>query len=125
MAETSAPSPARVAAAVAADAVALVVFTAIGRNNHQTSSNPLTIALPFLIGAAVGWIIARGWRAPFSLATGIHVWWATVVVGMLLRWRVWERGVQTSFVIVATLFTGLFLLGWRAAATAILRSRRG
>lgn len=111
----------RTAVALGADAIAIVVFALLGRNNHQTASSPLTIAAPFLVGAAVGWVIARGWRSPFALATGVHVWWATVVVGMLLRWRVWDRGVQASFVVVATLFTGLFLLGWRLAARRIVR----
>lgn len=123
MADRSGVRPAHVALGLGADVVALVVFTSIGRNNHGTSTSPLEIAAPFLIGAAVGWVIARGWRAPFALETGIHVWWATVVVGMLLRSRVWERGVQTPFVIVATLFTGLFLLGWRLLARRLLARR--
>ncbi|MFZ9483383.1 MAG: DUF3054 domain-containing protein [Ilumatobacteraceae bacterium] len=116
-----ATTPRRLAVAVAADVVALVLFAALGRNNHSSASSPLEIAAPFIVGAAAGWAIARGWRAPFALSTGIHVWWATVAVGMMLRWRVWDRGVQLSFVIVATLFTGLFLLGWRAVAGRVLR----
>jgi hypothetical protein len=103
-------------AAAVADVVALVLFAALGRNNHSSASSPLEIAAPFIVGGAVGWVIARGWRDPFALATGVQVWLATVVVGMFLRWGVWDRGVQLSFVIVATLFTGLFLLGWRAVA---------
>lgn len=121
MAESAASSSRRVAIALAADTIALVVFALLGRNNHQTASSPFEIAAPFLIGATVGWVVSRGWRSPFALTTGIAVWLGTVVVGMLLRRMVWERGVQTSFVIVATVFTGLFLLGWRVAAARGVR----
>ena len=121
MAESTTTSPRRVAIAAVADVVALIVFATLGRNNHGTSTSPLEIAAPFIVGAAAGWVIARGWRNPFAISTGIDVWWTTVAFGMMLRWRVWERGVQPSFVIVATLFTGLFLVGWRAVAARTSR----
>jgi hypothetical protein len=36
---------------------------------------------------------------------------------------VFDRGTATSFVIVATLFLGACLVGWRAAAAAMDRRR--
>jgi hypothetical protein len=55
------------------------------------------------------------WRRPTSLLTGLIVWPVTILVGMVVRNLVFDRGTATSFVVVATLFVGLFLVGWRAA----------
>jgi hypothetical protein len=42
---------------------------------------------------------------------------------MALRHWVFDRGTALSFVIVATLVVGTFLVGWRAIAAAAVRSR--
>jgi Protein of unknown function (DUF3054) len=106
----------RVGIAAALDAASIVVFAAIGVRNHELDSglgDVFTVAAPFLIGLAAGWVAARAWDRPFALRTGIIVWAATIVVGMVLRSRVFDRGTAASFVIVATLFTAACLLGWR------------
>ncbi len=46
-------------------------------------------------------------------ATGVVIWLTTVIAGMLLRRFVFDRGTALPFIIVATLFTGFFLVGWR------------
>jgi hypothetical protein len=110
--------PTRWLGAIAADTAAVVVFAAAGRNAHDESSGAgtvLTIAAPFVIGLLVGWIVT--WRAgsePTAPRTGLVVWAATVVVGLVLRRTVWDRGVAVSFVIVAALVLGALLVGWRA-----------
>jgi hypothetical protein len=43
-----------------------------------------------------------------------------VVGGMLLR-KATSAGVQTSFVVVATIVTAVLLLGWRGVAALIRR----
>ncbi|MGE2731561.1 DUF3054 domain-containing protein [Mycolicibacterium vaccae] len=100
-----------------ADLVCVVVFCTIGRRSHAEGLNVSGIAetaWPFLTGTAVGWLVSRGWRRPTSLApTGIVVWVCTIVVGMLLR-KVTSAGTATSFIVVASLTTAAFLLGWRA-----------
>jgi hypothetical protein len=40
----------------------------------------------------------------------------TLVVGMVLRRVVFDDGTAWSFVVVATLFLALFLIGWRIVA---------
>ncbi len=40
----------------------------------------------------------------------------TLVLGMVLRRTAFDKGTAPSFVVVATLFLGLFLLGWRLVA---------
>jgi len=109
-----------VARAAAIDIVSVLAFVAIGRRNHDggTAINEvLSVAAPFLIALAVAWAGGRAWRAPQSLRTGIAVWVPTVVVGLALRRLVFDHGIATAFVIVATLFLGFALLGWRAIAT--------
>ncbi|MFN8020659.1 MAG: DUF3054 domain-containing protein [Acidimicrobiales bacterium] len=104
--------------AAIADAVAVLVFVAIGRRSHDEGGNAVAetakVAAPFLIALVVGWVAARAWRRPRALATGVTIWVCTVAVGMVLRHWVFDRGTAASFVIVATIVTGVFLLGWRA-----------
>lgn len=114
------------ATALAVDVAAVVIFVAIGRRNHD-EGNALgelaRTALPFLLGLAAGWGVSRAWRRPMALLTGVAIWPVTVLVGMVLRRWVFDRGTATSFVVVATLFIGAFLVGWRAVAGAAARRR--
>jgi Protein of unknown function (DUF3054) len=104
--------------AIAADVAAVLAFAVAGRNAHDESSGAgtvLTIAAPFLIGLLVGWIISwRAGSAPTAPRTGVVVWVATVVIGLVLRRIVWDRGVAVSFVIVTAVVLGALLVGWRA-----------
>jgi Protein of unknown function (DUF3054) len=118
--------PARQAlVALIADVVCVIVFCAIGRRSHTeglTITGVAQTAWPFLAGTAVGWLLTRGWRRPFTVVpTGLAVWVCTVVVGMLLR-KATSAGVATSFVVVASLSTAVLLLGWRAVAALVRRS---
>ena len=104
-----------------------MVFVAIGRRNHDEGSaigEVFRIAAPFLIGLAAGWIVARAWRRPFELATGGVIWVVTVALGMVLRRTLFDRGTAFSFVIVASVFTGVLLLGWRLVASHITHQIR-
>jgi peptidoglycan/LPS O-acetylase OafA/YrhL len=110
--------------ALATDVVCVVVFCTIGRRSHAeglTLTGVAETAWPFLAGTGVGWLLARGWRRPQALVpTGVVVWVCTVAVGMLLR-KATSQGVTPSFVVVASLATGLLLLGWRAAVGLMSR----
>ena len=106
------------------DVVCVVVFCTIGRRSHDegiTVAGVAETAWPFLVGTGVGWLVSRGWQRPTSLApTGIAVWVCTVVIGMLLR-KLTSAGVAASFIVVASLVTGVLLLGWRAALMGVRR----
>jgi len=110
-----------------ADGVLVVVFILIGRSSHNegfTLAGTLGSAWPFLAALTFGWVATRAWRRPAQIRfTGIGVWLSTVVVGLLLRVLA-EQGVQLSFAIVTTIVLGVFLLGWRALAHAVLSRRR-
>jgi hypothetical protein len=79
------------------------------------------VAAPFLIALAVGWIAARAWTRPMQVETAFVIWPITVAVGMGLRNLVFDRGTALPFIIVATVVTGVFLVGWRMLAAVAER----
>lgn len=118
-----------VIAAAIADVALIALFAAAGRRSHAegvTAAGVADTAWPFVAGAAIGWILSRGWRRPTAVTpTGLVVWIAAVSLGMLLR-RITGAGTAWSFVLVATIVTGVLLLGWRAVASRRpRRSARG
>ena len=113
----SSPSTAdRVPLAVGLDVFSVVLFVALGRRTHDETgafAAVIETAAPFLVGLAAGWLVARAWRRPAKIVTGIVIWPVTILVGMIVRNLVFDRGTATSFVVVATLFVGACLVGWR------------
>ena len=112
--------------AALADAALVLLFVVLGRGSHnegEALSGTLTVAAPFLIALATGWLLARAWRHPLSTRTGFVVWLVTLTVGMILRHTVFDRGTAASFIVVAGVFTALFLVGWRAVAGRLVPSR--
>lgn len=117
-----------VALALAGDLLAVLVFVAIGRRTHAEADavlGVLTTAGPFLVGLAAGWVLARAWRAPLPLRTGLVVWPVTVVVGLAVRYAFTDR-LPITFALVTTISLAVLLLGWRAVAAlvATLADRR-
>lgn len=118
------PAPgARAAVAFGLDVVIVAVFTLVGRRTHDEPLDPAGwwhTAWPFLVGLLVGWVLVvlarRRW--PTTLVEGMPVWTTTVVLGMALR-AFTGQGTALPFVIVATLFLGATLLGWRLVARLI------
>ncbi|WP_439694091.1 DUF3054 domain-containing protein [Curtobacterium sp. SP.BCo] len=117
------------------DVVLIVLFALIGRSSHGESNAALglwTTAYPFLAGWAVGYLVSVAWRRPLRFwPTGVVVWVLTVAGGMVIRVATGQGDVDgnplpISFVIVATIVLGVFLLGWRGIARLVLRgtSRR-
>ncbi len=109
-----------------ADAASIVIFVAIGRKNHdegQAASGIFRVAAPFLLALLVGWVIARAWKEPLSQRSGVLISLTTIVLGMVLRKLVFDNGTATAFIIVATVFLGTLLNGWRLLArTRLARS---
>jgi Protein of unknown function (DUF3054) len=107
------------------DVICITVFAIVGRSSHQEANDLLGVvhtAWPFLAGCLVGTVMGRTWRHPLSLTSGVVVWLGTVVGGMTLR-LLTGAGVQLSFVLVASLVLGLFLIGWRAGLRLIQHAR--
>ncbi|WP_375237225.1 DUF3054 domain-containing protein [Microbacterium schleiferi] len=123
------PAPRTVAIALVVDIAFVVIFAAIGRASHgEEVVGPDGLGLaqttwPFLVALLVGWLTMRLWRFPLSiLNAGVAVWLYTVIGGMLLR-AISGQGVQTAFVIVASIVLAVFLVGWRVVVSLILRRR--
>ncbi|GAA2743519.1 DUF3054 domain-containing protein [Terrabacter aerolatus] len=114
--------------ALGLDVLLVLVFAGVGRASHDEAGPVLGAVLtawPFLVGTAAGWLVVRVVRRtwPVDVGPGVTVWFATVLVGMLLRHAV-GSGTAASFIVVASVVLALFLLGWRAlGAYAVRRAR--
>jgi hypothetical protein len=106
------------------DTAVVVLFVAIGRRNHDEDpgvAGLVMTAAPFLIALAISWVVIRAWNRPAATTTGVQLWLGTVVIGMVLRRLVFDDGIALPFVIVASAFLGLFLIGWRLVVSIVDR----
>jgi FtsH-binding integral membrane protein len=117
----------RTARLFAIDVLVVVVFVLIGRRNHNedgTVDGFLRVAAPFLLALAGAWVSGRKrWSSASHWRYGVVIWVFTVGMGLLLRRMVFHNGTALAFVIVATLFLGLGLIGWRVVANVIADKR--
>lgn len=102
------------------DASCILALVVIGTRNHDTDTGlggVLYVGMPFWIAAGIAHVtplIQKGGVRQFP-----HPWAVvgyTVVMGMVLRNVVFDRGTALPFVIVATLFLTGTMFGWRALA---------
>jgi LytS/YehU family sensor histidine kinase len=110
--------------ALLGDIACVLAMVIIGTRNHDTDtgiSGVAYVAAPFLIGLAIAHVMfvraSADTRDHTSGTTAVAV---TVLVGMLLRNVFFGRGTAPAFIIVATVFLGATMMGWRAVS----RSRR-
>jgi hypothetical protein len=117
----------RVARLFAIDVLVVVVFVVIGRRNHGedgAAAGFFRVAAPFLLALAGAWVSGRKrWSSAAHWRFGVVIWAFTVGMGLLLRRMVFHNGTAVAFVIVATLFLGLGLVGWRVVANVIAGKR--
>jgi hypothetical protein len=103
----------------AIDLVIVLLFVGIGRNTHDhgiSVSGVASTMWPFAIGLVVGWmVVGLRRRSGRSIRDGITIVVATVALGMILR-VMSGQGTAFAFILVATGFLGLTMLGWRAIA---------
>lgn len=102
------------------DILVTVIFAAIGRRSHgegDAITGIITVAWPFAVAALMGWVsiwlIYRRLDMGLQLGGGALVWIGTITLGMSMRHSE-GRGIAVSFIIVALIFNGLCMLGWRA-----------
>lgn len=104
--------------ALAYDIVCVLALVVIGTRNHNEDtglSGVLFVAAPFLIAVVGARVYTRVLkRGELSVEEGITVVLFTVAVGMILRRFMFDRGIATAFIIVATVFLSSTMLGWRA-----------
>jgi hypothetical protein len=108
-------------AALLLDVACVLAFVVIGRANHAEAASVTGLARtawPFLAGLAIGLAGTRAWRRPAAIIpAGLGAWLGTVGFGMILR-AISGQGTAAAFVLVALVFLGPFMLGWRTAAIA-------
>jgi Protein of unknown function (DUF3054) len=120
----AAPSSRICLLAAAADAVAVVVFVAVGRVSHGESDDLLGLAAtaaPFGVGLVAAWATPVVRRNPASLRAGLVALGCVVAVGLLLRAGFTGR-LPLSFALVATISLAVLLLGWRGLAALVART---
>lgn len=113
--------------ALVGDLLAVLLFVAIGLIQHGSSLTTESIALvgwPFALGALLGHLAIRSWRAPFRLwPHGVFIWAITIAASMAVR-TLFQAGTEVSFVIVTAVTLGVLMLGWRALALFLTRGER-
>ena len=103
--------------AFAFDALCILLMVVIGTRNHKTDtgiSGILFVAAPFWIAMSLTHLAPLLQRKNRQDPNPYIVWGYTLVMGMLLRNLVFDRGTAAAFVIVATVFLGITMFGWRA-----------
>ena len=121
MSERTTGGTAGVVGALVVDAVLVVAFAVIGRSSHAEGVDVAGVwgtAWPFLVGLGVGWLATRAWRHPLALwPTGVVVWAATLVGGMLLRLA---TGQGTAVAFIVTYYGPRLIPRTRLRAAAII-----
>ncbi len=101
------------------DTLCVLLFVVIGTRNHKTDtglSGIVYVAAPFFIALSLAHLAPMMQRGAKALPHQYVVWGYTIVMGMVLRNFAFDRGTAPAFVIVATIFLGVTMLGWRALA---------
>jgi len=103
------------------DLAVVVLFVGIGRSAHDHGVHlrgMVSTTWPFACGLLVAWLVlAARRRDGAAVVSGLFASAVTVSVGMVIRVAA-GQGTAVAFVLVATVFLGTFMMGWR-----MLRSR--
>jgi hypothetical protein len=103
--------------AFAFDALCVLLLVVIGTRNHETDTGItgiLFVGAPFWIAMSLTHLAPLLQRKNIRDPNTYMVWGYTVVMGMVLRNLVFDRGTALAFIIVATVFLGITMFGWRA-----------
>ena len=115
------------------DFFAIFAFAVLARMAHNTEADPFTLTnvlntlWPFLVGGSIGHAIcAAAKKHPLPIAPGgVIVWLATAITGLGI-WALRNGEMpHWSFIIVATVMSGLLLLGTRLVAKMVLKDKYG
>jgi len=108
------------------DGAIVLVFVGIGRSVHAHGDRLLGIASttwPFAVGLLVGWLtVTLRKESALSVRGGLVVTLSTVAVGMILRVLA-GQGTAVAFIIVALVFLGGAMIGWRVVRISACRRR--
>lgn len=106
------------------DILAIALFALFARMAHQSEDMPLNFLgwlstlWPFLIGLVLSWvlILALKWEGRRLVPAGVSAWIITVVVGLVI-WSIRNGAIpHWSFIMVATIMSGILMFAWRGLA---------
>jgi Protein of unknown function (DUF3054) len=120
----TAPSSRISVLAAAADAVAVVVFAAVGRLSHGEPDNLLGLvgtAAPFGVGLVAAWATPVVRRDPAAWQAGAVAVACVAAIGLLVRAGFTGR-LPLSFAVVTVISLAVLLLGWRGLAALVARA---
>jgi hypothetical protein len=120
----TAPSPRISVLAAAADAVAVIVFAAVGRLSHGEPDELLGLfgtAAPFGVGLVAAWATPVVRRDPAAWQAGAVAVACAAGIGLVLRAGFTGR-LPLSFAIVTVVSLAVLLLGWRGLAALVARA---
>jgi hypothetical protein len=112
--------------APAADTVVVLVFVGVGLRSHHDESGAaafLRVLWPFGVGLLLGYLATDLLRRPLAWARAAGAWIVIVATGEVLRLTAQHRPFRPGFLVVATLFIGACMFGWRLGAVALQRRR--
>lgn len=103
------------------DALAILAFAIFARLAHKAEPFGVVSVFntwwPFLIGVVIAWIFLQVQKRPaVSWTSGAIVWACAVFAGLGFWAGEHGRVPHISFIIVATVMSGLLLMGWRLVA---------
>jgi FtsH-binding integral membrane protein len=103
----------------------LLLFVLIGRHAHKHGESLSGVAAtlwPFAVGLFGGWLVALlRFKEAISRRSGLLVVLFTILIGMILR-SIVGQGIAATFILVALVFLGIFLLGWRILYARVKKS---
>jgi peptidoglycan/LPS O-acetylase OafA/YrhL len=120
----TAPSSRISVLAAAADAVAVIVFAAVGRLSHSEPDDLLGLvgtAAPFGVGLLAAWATPVVRRDPAAWQAGAVAVACVAVIGLLVRAGFTGR-LPLSFAVVTVVSLAVLLLGWRGLAALVARA---
>jgi hypothetical protein len=99
------------------DLAASLLFVLMGLHaHHHGIGDVVAVWSPFAVGVLIGSaVMAQRKSAPLSVSSGLMLTAVTVACAMVLR-ALFSQGVVVVFVVVATVFLGLFFSSWRFVA---------
>ncbi len=80
---------------------------------------------PFAVGTLIGAAIVTGRKMhPYTRKSGLYIWLATAITGLVI-WSIRNLEIpHISFIIVACTTSALLLLGWRFIVTSLVKTAR-
>lgn len=131
---TSTPLVGHPVPALPFDVAAILIFALLARIAHNTPDMPLSFlgwldtSWPFLIGVGLAWALWGGnvsnLRSWGMQSFGFVVWLCSLIAGLGI-WTISHGDLpHWSFVLVASITSGIFLFSWRSVARILDRKRR-